>query len=294
VNEFELIEEIVRVLGESATGGLIGPGDDCSVISPPQGQLLASSIDTLVGGVHFPVEAPGTLVGYRAMMVSLSDLAAMGAEPAQVLVALTLETTDQEWALAVAAGMREAALESSARLLGGNLARGPRSITVSVHGFCPADGVLTRSGAAAGDGIYLTGPLGASAAAVAMGRLDDLDDPLTQRYFRPRARIDAGLKLRGVASSVIDVSDGLLQDLDHLCAASGTGADLASEAIPFAEGASLDHALHGGDDYELLFTSAAVPERTGLEVTRIGSMTETSGIRLDGARVDIKGYQHFL
>jgi thiamine-monophosphate kinase len=292
VNEFELIDEILAVLGPSAEGGVIGPGDDCAVIAPPPGELLVSSIDTLVGGVHFPMTAPGRLAGYRAIMVSVSDLAAMGAQPAEVLVALTLEESDQQWALEVAAGMREAILTTGGRILGGNLARGQRNITVSVHGFCPEADLLTRGGAQPGDGIFVTGPLGASAAAVALGTLDDLTNPLTDRYFRPRARIDAGQALRGVATSAIDISDGLLQDLGHVCTASGTGADLDASAIPVAEGATLDHALHGGDDYELLFTAPVAPR--GLASVRIGTMVEGSGIRLDGSPVSIKGYVHFL
>lgn len=294
MNEFELIDGIVRELGDAAEGGIIGPGDDCSVLAPPPGELLVSSIDTLVGGVHFPLDAPGERVGYRALMVSLSDLAAMGALPAQVLVAMTLEETDQRWALAVAAGMREAALEVAAPILGGNLARGARSITVSVAGFCPEPMLLRRSGARPGDAIYVTGELGAAAAAVALERLAVADDPLTRRYFRPRARIEAGLALRGVASSAIDVSDGLLQDLNHLCEASGTGAMLEGDRIPVAPGAALDHALHGSDDYELLFTSPAAPEDLPVACRRIGSMVAGGGIRLDGEAVAIKGYQHFL
>jgi thiamine-monophosphate kinase len=292
VNEFELIDEIVRVLGEAASGGVIGPGDDGAVIEPPPGEVLVSSIDTLVGGFHFPMAAPGALVGYRAMMVSLSDLAAMGARPFQVLVAMTLEEADQAWALEVAEGMREAVLETEGRLLGGNLARGSKSLTMSVHGFCPRKYLLTRSGAGVGDSVYVTGELGAAAAAVALGRLDDPDDPLTRRYFRPRARIEEGIALRGVATAAIDVSDGLLQDLDHLCEASGgIGAELSSAYIPVADGASLDHALHGGDDYELLFSARTEPD---LDCRMIGTIAADPGIRLDGAPVAIKGYQHFL
>ena len=138
----------------------------------------------------------------------------------------------------------------------------------------------------------MTGPLGASAAAVALGTLEDLTDPLTQRYFRPKARIDAGLALRGQATSAIDLSDGLLQDLDHVCQSSGVGADLDSAAIPVAMGATLDHALHGGDDYELLFTAGDVP--AGVNCVRIGTIAEEPGIRLDGKRASIKGYVHFL
>lgn len=293
MNEFELIDEIVRTLGAAARGGVIDPGDDCSAIRPPPGELLISSIDTLVSGVHFPSDAPGALVGYRAVMVALSDLAAMGASPAQVLIGMTLETADQDWALEVARGMSEAVLETSARLLGGNLARGPRSITASVHGFCPEAQVLTRSGAKPGDGLFVTGPLGGAAAAVALNKLENLEDPLTEHYFRPRARLDAGLALRGKASSAIDVSDGLLQDLEHLCSASGVGAELEAARIPVAVGALLHHALNGGDDYELLFSAADVTD-IDLEVVQIGRVSDAGGIRLDGEPVIIKGYQHFL
>lgn len=292
MNEFELIDEILSVLAETARGGIIEPGDDCAAIAPPAGELLLSSIDTLIGGVHFPEDAPGQLVGYRAMMVSVSDLAAMGAIPIQLLVALTLEEKDKNWALEVAEGMAEAARETGGAILGGNLARGPRSITISVHGSCPPSDVLRRAGAAIGEGVYVTGPLGSSAAAVAAQCLDELEDPRTSRYFRPRARIGAGLALRGMATSCIDVSDGLLQDLSHLCKASGVGAELVSADIPFGEGASLDHALHGGDDYELLFTAASLPP--DLDAVRIGTIAEGSDIRLDGSPVAIKGYQHFL
>lgn len=292
MNEFELIDEILSVLGETARGGVIDPGDDCAAIVLPEGELLLSSIDTLIGGVHFPEDAPGQLVGYRAMMVSVSDLAAMGATPIQLLVAMTLEEKDKKWALEVAGGMAEAARETGGAILGGNLARGPRSITISVHGSCPPAEVLQRTGAAVGDGVYVTGPLGSSAAAVAAQCLGELDDPRTRRYFRPRARIEAGVALRSIATSCIDVSDGLLQDLGHICKASGIGAELVSAEIPIGEGASLDHALHGGDDYELLFTTAL--PTSDLDAVRIGTIVEETGIRLDGAPVAIKGYQHFL
>ena len=292
MNEFELIDEILSVLGETARGGVIDPGDDCAAILPPEGELLTSSIDTLIGAVHFPDDAPGQLVGYRSMMVSVSDLAAMGARPLQLLVALTLEEKDKGWALDVAAGMASAVAETGGAILGGNLARGPRSITISVHGSVPEDQVLRRAGASAGEGVYVTGPLGASAAAVAAQCLDDLEDPRTHRYFHPQARVAAGISLRGQASSCIDVSDGLLQDLGHLCKASGLGAELVGADVPLGEGASLEDALNGGDDYELLFTAAAPP--TGVSATRIGTVVETDGIRLDGEPVAIKGYQHFL
>ncbi len=292
MNEFELIDEILSVLGETARGGVIDPGDDCAAITLPESELLLSSIDTLIGAVHFPDDAPGELVGYRAMMVSVSDLAAMGAMPVQLLVALTLEEKDKNWALEVAAGMAKAARETGGPILGGNLARGPRSITISVHGSAPEASVLRRAGARPGEGLFVTGPLGASASAVAAQCLDQLDDPRTQRYFRPRARIEAGMALRGLASSCIDVSDGLLQDLNHICKASGVGAELDAAAVPLGAGADLDHALHGGDDYELLFSAPMPPP--GLEVTRIGTVTSGSDILLDGAPVAIKGYQHFL
>jgi thiamine-monophosphate kinase len=305
VNEFDLIDTITRTLGPVASGGRVrvGPGDDAAVVAAPSDSDVVSSIDALVGGVHFPLDAAPWLIGYRALMVSASDLAAMGAADGWVIVALNLPDDRPAWVQALTAGMRQAAEDVGVRIVGGNLARGPLAIAVSVHGFVPANAALLRSGARPGDEIWVTGPLGGAAAALARGGLAGFGgpealDPLARRYFMPVARIDAGLALRGAASAAIDVSDGLLQDLAHLCAASAeaasapVGAALQADQIPLCPGATLAQALGGGDDYELCFTTRhGLPP--GLSAQRIGRIVATAGIEVDGRPVHPTGYQHF-
>jgi len=298
VNEFELIDEIVRTLGSVTQGDavLIGPGDDAAALKIPPDQLLVSSIDTLVEGVHFPTGAPGHLVGYRSLMVSLSDLAAMGAQPAFVLVALTLAKGDVEWVTALARGMREAAITAGVQVIGGNLSKGATAISVSVHGFGPENGLLRRSGAQAGDIVYVTGELGAAAAALARADLIHIGaelEPLVARYYLPQARLEAGMQLRDYASSAIDVSDGLLQDLGHLSGKSGVAIEIESAALPIAPGARLEEALRGGDDYELCFTSATGIPELPIPITRIGVVVAGEGVWLDGSRVTPAGFEHF-
>ncbi len=299
MNEFELIDVVVAELGDAAAGHWVrtGPGDDASVTAVPDGMELVSSIDALVGGVHFPVEAGPELIGYRALMVSASDLAAMGADGGFALVAISLEHGEGAWLGALARGMGRAARACGIAVVGGNLARGPLTLAVSVHGYVPAGGALLRSGARVGDDVFVTGRLGAAAAAVARGGLPHLTseaelDELSRRYFMPTARMAEGRALRGFATSAIDLSDGLLQDLGHVCAASGTGVELASAAVPVAGGATLAQALTGGDDYELCFTGRGEPPALAVPVHRIGRMVAGGGVRLDG-RPAGGGYQHF-
>jgi thiamine-monophosphate kinase len=301
VNEFELIDAIVAELGPAAAGPnvRVGPGDDAAVVEVEPGTDVVSSIDTLVGDVHFPAAAGPELIGYRAIMVSASDLAAMGAGDGFALVALDLPSDDPAWVRALTAGMRRAVEETGISLVGGNIARGPLAITVSVHGFVPRGRALLRSGARPGDRIWVTGELGAAAAALARGGLDacrdvaDLD-ALSARYFMPRARIAAGIALRGRAHSAIDLSDGLLQDLGHVLDASGVGAELDSARIPVAAGATLAQALSGGDDYELCFTLAGVPPPLDVPAHCIGTIVAAPGLRIDGHPAERAGYRHFV
>ena len=300
MNEFQLIDAIVAELGSAAAGPYVrvGPGDDGSVVDVPAGMEVISSIDALVGDVHFPALAGPELIGYRAIMVSASDLAAMGAEDGFALVALNLPHDDPAWVRALTAGMRRAVTELGMALVGGNIARGPLAIAVSVHGYAPRGQALLRSGARPGDGIYVTGELGAAAAALARGGLAQCQreadlDPLARRYFMPRARLPEGIALRGRASSAIDLSDGLLQDLGHILDASGVGAELESARVPVAPGATLTQALSGGDDYELCFTLAGEPPPLAIPVRRIGTIVAERGLRVDGRAAAAAGYQHF-
>ena len=289
MNEFQLIDEVLAVLGGATRGPSVrvGPGDDCAVTSPPDGFDVASSIDALVADRHFPADGPDRDIGYRAVMVSVSDLLAMGAEPAYLLVALTLPDAAQHRSLGFAQGMKEAAERCGAAIVGGNLARGALSLAVSVHGYVRSGAAVLRSGAAAGDDLYVTGELGGAAAAV---RRQFADAALNDRFYRPALPLETKGALCGVATSAIDVSDGLLQDVGHIARASGVGFDLESAAIPVASGAQLDDALRGGDDYQICFTANQAPP---FAATRIGRATTATELTLDGERVAAEGFQHF-
>ncbi len=294
MDEFSLINTVVAQLGEQAQGRWVrlGPGDDAAVIEQSPDCEAVASIDTLVGGVHFPLGSTPLQVGYRALMVSLSDLAAMGAEPRYVLVALTLPQADAAWVSHLAQGMAEAAVACDVYLCGGNFAKGPLSLTVSVHGEIPMGQAVTRSGARVGDGVFVSGDVGGAGACV---RQQDWDfsiplSPGQERYLRPRARFDLCAHLREHAHAAIDVSDGLVADMSHICTASDVSAQLDRTAIPLSPGAVLEDALYGGDDYQLLCT-AATDKLPGF--TCIGEITVGSGVWLDGVQLEPRGYNHF-
>ena len=296
MDEFTLIERIRAQLGGDAPEWLVlGPGDDGAVIRAPAGQDITSSIDSFLADVHFPARADAELIGYRCLMASLSDLAAMAATPAWVLVALSLPLGDAGWVTALARGMDDAATAASARIVGGNLAAGPLTITVSVQGCVPTGAMLTRSAANPGDAICLSGPIGGAAAALrqidlAASRPSQLG-ALERSYWRPQPPFSLAPELRSHASSGIDLSDGLLADLGHVAAASGVSLHLECATIPLAEGAGLDDALSGGDDYALAFTTAHRPLAARFAV--IGEVASGSGLQLDGRRVDEQGFRHF-
>lgn len=298
VNEFGLIDDITQALGDSATAPWVhvGIGDDAAVMRPRPGFDAVASIDTLVADVHFPMSAPADLIGYRALMVSLSDLAAMAALPRYALVALTLpelgSQISPQWVQQLAQGMAMAAQETGTALCGGNLTRGALSISVSVHGEVEQGQAKLRSSGEPGQRLFVTGALGGAAACLRQQQhlpvAPDALSAMQNAYYRPQARFDCRREIQA-ASCAIDISDGLLQDLNHVLKASGCGADLQAAAIPLAAGASLEDALSGGDDYQLLFASAE-SVTTGV---CIGELSSELGLRLDGKDVEIHGYQHF-
>lgn len=300
MSEFDLIDRIVNGLGTSVSGPNVvaGTGDDCSVMQLSADHQMVSSVDTMVEDVHFPAKADAALIGYRGVMGSCSDLAAMGANPSHILVALCMPKNDSRWAERLAIGIGGAAKELGIVVAGGNVSRGPLSITYSVHGEVPNGKALLRRGAQPGDRVYVSGALGAAASAVKYGELiacgwDQELDALASAYFKPQARIELGIALRGIATSAIDVSDGLLQDLGHLCRASGVGASLHSDRIPINQEAGLQEALLGGDDYELIFTSTRKLSQLPVAVTDIGEITAGDKLKLDGQETQGDGYQHF-
>lgn len=319
LGEFDII---ARYFSRKSTRGdvLLGVGDDAAVLDSRAGHKLVVAMDTIVEGVHFPAESDAADIGYRALAVNLSDLAAMGSEPAWMTLSLSLPRANEQWLGGFASGLFELANEYDVALVGGDTVRGPLVITIQVAGWVEADGWLTRSGARPGDLLFVSGIPGEAAAGLAVIQRRMLGGEsaafLQHRFLRPRPRIELGRQLRTVASAAMDVSDGLLTDLKKLCAASGVGARLNVDGLPespamhelFEAEDGLQYALAGGDDYELLFTLPAERAPAVLStlqfqqrVTQIGVITAATGddrpvqCLRDGQPFRIKraGYDHF-
>ena len=285
---------------------VVGVGDDGAVLAPAPGKQQVQVIDTLVEGVHFPSGMPAADVGYRAVAVNLSDVASMGAVPRWMTLALTLRDGDGPWVGEFAAGLFAAADEHGVELVGGDTTRGDRVVaTVHMSGDVEAGAALLRSGARAGDTIFVTGTLGDAAAGLRLFEEGQDEDYLVRRFLRPTARVAAGRGLRGIATACIDVSDGLAGDLGKLCAASGAGAEIDVDDLPVSD-ALLERfgieqasrfALTGGDDYELCCTAPADAVQGIANVTAIGTITEGAGLVCrkggDIVEVDDGGYRHF-
>ena len=314
MDEFELIDAMVATLGSAAAGPgvAVGPGDDGAVLDIPVGSQLVVSTDTLVADRHFPAAAHADVIGYRSIAVATSDLAAMGATAAYATVSLTIEQLPASWARLYALGIAAAAQDFGLAVVGGNVARGPCSVTVTVHGHVPSGAALLRAGARSGDRVYMTGSLGGAKLALqdpALGRvsLADLgaESPL-RRYWMPTPRLALGQALRGVASAAIDISDGLSSDLGHLCRASGIGCHVDLAQIVCFEGSDAPSAAVAGDDYELAFTAPpphhsqvqSIARQTGVEIRAIGSVRDgpvgTVQWLDNGTPVELaQGYRHF-
>lgn len=324
MNEFSLIRNYFTAPSFERKDVIIGVGDDGAVTMVPQGQYLVTTTDTLLEGVHFLPEASAQAIAHKAIAVNLSDLAAMGAEPAWVNLSLSIPRVDEAWLVEFSNEIHRLTKYFSVQLIGGDTVKGTNAVTITAQGFVPPDSMLTRKGAKAGDWLFVTGTLGDAAAGLAIikGELQakspDFADYLTNRHYFPTPRVLAGTTLRRVASACIDVSDGLLQDLEHIVNSSEVGALVYLDKLPISEalGNSIDnlndalgYACMGGDDYELLFT---VPEehRIGVEAamasynlpcTCIGQITGAQGridLRLNDeafifADTISKGYQHF-
>jgi len=317
LSEFDLISRYFANLTASRGDVLLGIGDDAALLEVPPGMALAVSIDTLVAGVHFFADVSPESLGHKSLAVNLSDLAAMGAEPVWATLALTLPEANPSWLEAFVRGFSRLAAIHGVALVGGDTTRGPLSITVQIHGFVPVGQALRRSGARVGDRIYVTGSLGE--AALALKRLqagagEGLSVELRQRLEMPQPRIEAGLSLRSLANSAIDLSDGLQADLGHILAASGVGARIRLQQLPLcstvmdwiAKTGEWDQVLAGGDDYELCFTAAAdrhdeiqqLSQKLNLAMSHIGEVESMPGLRVikpDGQPwlATKRGFDHF-
>jgi thiamine-monophosphate kinase len=316
LGEQKLIQQIRRSVrrGKSVVTGI---GDDCAVLRVPPGHELLVTTDFTIENVHFRRDWHSPeLVGWRCLTRGLSDVAAMGGQPRAAFLSLAVSSdVPQKWVYRFLKGLLDLAEEFKLPLAGGDTAQSAGGIQadIVVVGSVPKGKAVLRSGAKAGQQIYVTGDLGGSAAVLARLAKSKPVGAAYLRHFRPQARLAVGqwLRQRRIASAMIDVSDGLSTDLEHICKESHVGAEIEAKAIPRAQvgrrenepgkkRVALDLALHGGDDYELLFTSAAaVPSKiAGVRVTRIGRTTRSTGMQLIGADgkarpLHAKGWEHF-
>lgn len=316
MGEFDLI---ARYFTRPVRRSPLGVGDDCALLQPAPGMQLAVSTDLLVEGRHFLSTVDPRALGHKALAVNLSDLAACGARPLAFTLAIALPQVDEPWLAGFADGLLALADAHECELVGGDTTRGPLAIDITVFGEVPAGQALLRSGARTGDDVWVSGTLGDARLALEAFRgtvslPQAVFDAARQRLERPQPRIALGLALRGVASAVIDVSDGLAGDLGHVLRRSGVGADLDLACAPrllaaLGQGLTLSaeqvegFVFAGGDDYELAFTAA--PQRraaveqaaaqAGTRVTRIGCITAGDRLRLldaQGGEV-VRGFASF-
>lgn len=314
LTEFDVIARFFQGHGPQRDDVLLGIGDDAALLQPSPGRQLVVAVDTLVAGRHFPANTPAADIGYKALAVNLSDLAAMGATPAWATLSLTLPAVDEAWLQAFAGGFFALATEYGVALVGGDTTRGPLSVTVQVQGYIEAGKALRRDAAAAGQALYVSGSLGDAAGALHQLQTGGhAEAALLQRLNRPLPRVALGQALAGVAAAAIDISDGLLADLGHILDASGCGATLwparlptspALQALPDEQ--RLDCQFNGGDDYELCFSVAPqqrdalqqLQQRQPVPLTEIGVLEAQPGLRCqypDGRVVAPRahGFDHF-
>lgn len=325
LSEFDLIRTYFERTGLMADpalhpGVVLGIGDDCALLSVAEEYHLAVSLDVLVSGVHFPVDADPAMIAWRALVVNLSDLAAMGAKPLGFTLGLTLPQADARWLEQFSSGLNQVAQHYRCPLLGGDTTRGPLQIAIQVHGTVPKGKALRRNAARAGDDVYVSGALGRAGLALSVldgtlrGVSDDVSRELLTAYYEPVPRLALGQELLGIAHAGQDVSDGLLADAGHLARRSKVQIKLEADRIPVAPlvktlcppDQALKLALTAGDEYELVFTAARnqrdevlrAAKQGDVPVTRIGTVVEGEGCVVVGAAgvplsFDDTGYRHF-
>lgn len=319
-SEFDIIDRYFSFAEQRSDVELSG-GDDCAILTPPSDRRLLITTDTLISGVHFPQDTSPEDIAYKSVMVNLSDLAAMGADPAWLSLAITIPDIDHDWLSAFSGQLSAVLAEHGISLIGGDTTRGQLSITVQAMGFADKEMIMRRDRAMPGEKIYVTGNLGDAAIGLkvlASGHSDEHLVPCIERLNRPQARVAFARELAGCSRCAIDVSDGLLADLGHVLKASHCGASLSQQAIPMSEAACyyFEHhykntidwsmVLTGGDDYELCFTVPesnvakleALAERHRLKVSCIGTIVEDGGLTIadeDGVEFDNlhAGFDHF-
>jgi thiamine-monophosphate kinase len=300
MNEFQLIQHYFKQAALSFPNKNViqSIGDDCAELDLLDNNTLHISIDTLVEDVHFPKHANPYDIAARALCVSLSDLAAAGASPIAFTLAITLPKIDADWLSEFSNGLAYIAQKFQCPLIGGDTTKGDALIiTIQVHGQCPRGASLKRSGACVGHKVYVSDVLGEGAGALKQVLASPKNsEGLAQQYFYPLPKIEYGIWLRNKASSCLDVSDGLVQDLNHICTASQVGMNVYSENIPLSDlliktvgkEAGLQFALSGGDDYQLAYTAQNCDQGIC-----IGEVVVGDQVLVDGAVPSAKGFQHF-
>ncbi len=316
-DEFELIQTFFTTR-ENREDVLLGVGDDAAILQPPPGRQLVMTLDTLISGVHFPEQTSPSDIAYKSIAVNLSDLAAMGARPEWLMLSLSLPDNNAEWLQAFSQSFMQTCERYGVQLIGGDTTRGELSVSVQATGSVEAGRVMRRDAARPGDAIVVTGPLGDAALALALLQHgEEAPASLLQRLNRPAPQVEFGQRAAEVCNCAIDISDGLLADLQHITDASECGAEIDLSAIPLSSAyrqcyqdnisvSNLTNALTGGDDYELCLCTSFEQLQRLTQIARncnvncftIGKITAESGIRCineNGQLVDIpvSGYKHF-
>jgi thiamine-monophosphate kinase len=305
MGEFDLIRTYFTGL-DFGNNIELGVGDDAALLRLPEGECLVVSVDTAVAGVHFSEHTLPEVIAYRSIASAVSDLAAMGAKPLGMTLALTLPQQDEWWLRSFSEGVTQSVYAFDCPLVGGDTTRGPLCISITVHGSVAPKNALKRSGAKVGDLIYVSNTLGDAGAGLALelGKLDVASDDnyqgLHDAWCYPQPQLALGQQLAGIASSCIDISDGLLSDLHHILTASQCGAELYSQQIPLSQALvsslgqaqALQSALNAGEDYQLCFT---LPEDIPApsHATAIGRIIKEQTLLLDGQVTAPAGFTHF-
>ena len=309
MNEFDLIREYFTwpIKDPSVT---LGVGDDAALFNLEQGYQLLTTTDTLTEGVHFRASSLAKDIAHKSLAVNLSDIAAMGAKAKYFTLAIALPKIDKSWLQEFSDSLRQLSRRYEVSLIGGDTTRGSLTITITMIGMVESSKAMTRSGARPGDGVYVSGTIGD--AGFCFWKLGNGLAPSNQELKRlncPTPRVELGLALKNLASSCIDVSDGLEQDLSHILKASSVGAIIEVEKIPISEALHVhikdtnnwSIPLCGGDDYELCFTVPEdneealkmVSESCNVNITKIGVVSKTLGLQIEGFDGPRKSYQHF-
>jgi thiamine-monophosphate kinase len=320
-SEFDIIKTYFSDIGKAKDWLVTGIGDDAAILNTDPEQQLLIATDTLNAGVHFPEETSAFDIGYKALAVNVSDIAAMGGQPLWFTLSMSLPEVNHDWLNDFSKGLAHIANKYDLNLIGGDTTRGPLSITIQIGGVIKKSKALCRDGARQGDDIYVTGTPGDAAAGLKLlqqqrSEYSEIEKRLINRLLRPCPRVDIGNAINNIATACIDISDGLAADLGHILEASGDiGAEIDCQAIPLSvqlkqsglPGESMyELALHGGDDYELCFTAPparqaeiqAIAEQTACLITRIGEVVKTEGVYLidNGQRklLSKTGFDHFI